>query len=180
VTPSRQMSPAQFKQALRVRSLFDTYVPGGEEVSNIVKAGVDGSIRATADQADIQGNAAFVESAAAGTPPGTPGNIANWQNMGDYLIWTVSGATPGTYAVTANVACPPGEEGSTFTVDVDGSVVTGTMPATKSWWDYVDISLGNVTITKSGTVMIVLKPTSKPSTHVGNLRYVTLTHPAPG
>jgi len=175
ITPAKKMSLASLRGLLHVRSLFDIGLPGGDPESNIVTAKLDGSIRATADQAEIEGNAAFVESPVAGTPPGTPGNIANWQNMGDYLQWTVKGAKPGTYSVTANVACPPGEEGSTFTVDVDGSVVTGTMPATKSWWDYVDISLGTVTISKSGTIMILLKPTSKPSTHVGNLRYLKLT-----
>ena len=177
VTPAAHLSPAAFAKALRVRSLFDTYLPGAlSEQSNIVMPSPDGTIKATADQADIEGNTAFVETPdPARTGLGAPHNIANWTDMHDYLQWTVKGARPGTYDVTANVGCPPEEAGSTFTVDVDGSKVKGTMPPTADWWTYTTIDLGTVTITKSGTILIVLTPTSKPSTHVGNLRWVTLT-----
>jgi beta-mannosidase len=166
VAPSAKTSLAQVRKALRVRSLYDTYLPG-EDQSSYTFAQPDGTVVATADKAEIEGNTAFVES-------GTPDNIGNWSDIHDYLEWTVKGAKPGTYSVTANVASPPDEGGSRFTLDIGGSKVTGVVPTTASWWTYTDLDLGTVTIAKGGTIQIVLTPTSKPSPHVMNLRTITI------
>jgi hypothetical protein len=166
VTPSSKLSLASFRKALRIRSLYDTYDQTVDQSAYVAPA-ADGSIVATADTADIEGVAAYLED-------GKPGNIGNWSNVNDYLQWTVKGAKAGTYSVTVNVACPPGEEGSTFVVDVGGSQVKGVVPATKDWWTYTDVNLGKITIANPGDIPIVVRPISKPSAHVMNLRAVTL------
>lgn len=166
VTPSAKTSLAQVRKVLRARSLYDTYLPG-EDQSSYTFAAPDGTIVATADKADIEGNTAFVES-------GKPDNIGNWSDIHDYLQWTVKGAKPGTYSVTASVASPPSEGGSRFTLDIGGAKVEGVVPTTADWWTYTDLDLATVTIAKGGTIQIVLTPTSKPSPHVMNLRTITI------
>lgn len=166
VKPKAKVGLAQFRKALRVRSLFDTYAPG-VGANPVVKPLPDGRIVATADEAEMLGDGFILEV-------GTPSNVGNWQNVGDRLRWTVVGAKPGTYAVAATVAIPANEAGSTFTVSVDGNALSGVVPGTKSWYDYVTIPLGTVRVDAAG-YRIELTPKTKVSTHVMNLRAITLT-----
>jgi len=166
VQPSAKTSLTQVLKALRVRSLYDTYLPGTVGTP-VTKAAPDGSILATADDADITGNAAIVES-------GTPDNIGDWADVHDYAQWTVTGAKPGTYSVTMNISCPPGVEGSKFVLDIAGKQLNGTVPSTPGWTSYADMSLGNVTISQAGTIKITLTPTSMATDRIMNLRTITL------
>lgn len=167
VNPARKTSVEAIRKALRVRSLFDTYLPGTEANPTTTQE-ADGRILATADKAEIVGEGAVLEA-------GTPSNIGNWTNVGDSLRWKLRGAKPGIYSVVANVSIPKDEAGSTFDVEVDGTHVTGTVPGTNGWTDYVDISLGTVTIKPSGETFITLKPTKMVKGHVMNLRTLVLT-----
>lgn len=167
VKPAKKTSLDGVRRALQVRSLFDTYLPGIEP-NPITTPEPDGRILATADKAEIVGDGAVLEV-------GTPSNVGNWTNVGDSLRWKLRNAKPGVYAVTANVSIPMDEAGSTFDVEVDGARVTGTVPGTKSWTDYVDIPLGTVTIKATDEVFITLKPTKMVKGHVMNLRSLTFT-----
>jgi beta-mannosidase len=171
VTPAAKTSPAQFKAALKTRSLYDTYSQQ-EDQSLIVKPLADGSVVATAEMAEIDANAAYLEDF-------TPRNIGNWSNVNDNLLWTLKGVTPGTYHVIVNLSCPSGEEGSRYTIDIAGAKVSGVVPSTGAWTTYVDVDLGTVAIARTGKIAMTLTPTSKPSTHVMNLRSVTLRPATP-
>ncbi|RYG36185.1 hypothetical protein EON81_10520 [bacterium] len=166
VKPHGKTTLEAVRSALRVRSLYDTYLPG-TEANPVTRPQSDGRIVATADNAEILGDGAILET-------GTPSNIGNWQIPSDSLRWTVRDAKPGIYTVRATVSIPENEAGSTFEVEVEGSRVIGTVPGTKSWTDYVEIELGTVTLTKGGNVTINLRPTSKKGDHVMNLRTLTL------
>ncbi|BDI34197.1 beta-mannosidase [Capsulimonas corticalis] len=166
VAPSAKTTLAQVQKALRVRTLFDTYLPTAD-ATPVVTADANGEVALSAFSAQMIGDTFVLET-------GTPDNIGNWSDPHDYLQWTVKNAKPGTYAMTANVSSPPDEGGSQFVVDVAGAQVTGTVPTTASWTTYTDLPLGTVTIAKSGTISISLKPTTKPSVHVMNLRTLTL------
>jgi len=166
VKPAVKTSRGQFLKALKARSLHDTYLLT-EDTSMLVKPAADGTVVATAAKAEIDANAAFLEDF-------KPQNIGNWSNVNDNLLWTLKGVKPGTYSVIVNLSCPPGEEGSHYTVDVAGSKVNGVVPNTNAWTTYIDVDLGTVQITKNGTIKMTLQPTTKPSVHVMNLRSVTL------
>jgi len=166
VRPWAGCSLGQFRKALRVRSLFDTYLPG-EEAVPITRPGSDGTIVASAENAEILGDGAFVET-------GNPSNIGNWSLVTDRLRWTLDGVKPGSYRVSATVAIPDQEAGSTFDVSVGSSRLSGTVPGTGGWYTYRDISLGTVTVSSGGRLTITLTPTSKPHDHVMNLRHITL------
>ena len=127
----------------------------------------DGTVVATADDADVDGDAAL--------EIGAPNNIGTWADPKTSLLWTVKGFQPGTYAVSVNVACPSDEAGSKFVVNVAGQEVSGIVPATPGWTNYVDLPLGSVTVTQFGAITIALRPTNMAHTRVMNLRSLTLT-----
>jgi len=161
-----QGSLIKFASSLQVRSLIDTFAPGTQAVT-MVHALADGSILATADDAEIVGDGPILEG-------GNPSNIGNWTDPGDWLRWAVADAKPGTYRVQASVSIPANEAGSRFTMSVDGSEVTGIVPGTPGWTDYVTISLGTVRVSHSGQIEVTLKPTNMPHEHVMNLQSVLL------
>jgi len=167
VRPAHPVALAKFRSLLRVRSLFDTYLPG-DEPNPIVHPKANGVLDLTADDAEIMGDGAVLET-------GTPSNIGNWQKVEDGLRWTVKDAKPGNYAVTATVSIPDNEAGSTFSVEIEGRQVTGTVPATGSWTTYRTIPLGHLRIEKGGVVTVSLKPTKLVRGHVMNLRSIVLT-----
>lgn len=167
VKPAAKTSLAAIRKALRVRSLYDTYLPGTEP-NPVTKAEPSGRIVATADTAEIVGDAAIVEI-------GAPSNVGNWTKVDDGLRWIVRDAKPGDYKVTASVSIPNEEAGSTFDVIVDGQKVTGTVPGTGGWTTYQTIDLGTLRIDKTGTLTIELKPTKLVKGHIMNLRSLTFT-----
>jgi beta-mannosidase len=167
VKPSGRTSVEGLRKALKVRSLFDTFEPGSEP-DPFTRPEADGRIILIADMAEIPGNSPALEI-------GAPSNLGAWYNAGDVVSWSVKGAKPGGYDLVANVSIPADEAGTEFTVDVDGSRVTGKVPPTKGWTDYVDVNLGRVRVSKEGTIQVVLNPTKKPHGHVMNLRSLTLT-----
>jgi len=167
VKPARRMSLQEVRNALCVRSLFDTYAPGTEALA-VVRPSANGSIVAAADSAEIAGDAAILE-------PGPPANIGNWVHVEDSLRWSVSIPKPGRYTVTAIVAVPDSEAGAGFDVSLGASHVTGTVPPTGGWFTYKTISLGVLEATKAGVQTLTLTPSSRPHDHVMNLRSVTLT-----
>ena len=68
-----------------------------------------------------------------GSPVGETGNTVGWNQAGEWLEYTVSVATSGSYDVTARVAAPAA--GGTLHVEVDGTRLgaSAAMPATGSW-----------------------------------------------
>ncbi len=167
VRPTGPTTLAAMRAALHLRSLFDTYAPG-TEANPVVTAAADGTVVATADDADIQGNGPALEI-------GSPSNIGSWRSTDNALRWTVRGAKTGTYAVTALVSAPASDAGGTYEIEVEDRRLSGTVPVTKGWTDYVTVELGKVTIAKDGATTIVVRPLTKPHDNLMNLRSITLT-----
>lgn len=167
VTPMGKATLDQLRSALTVRSLYDTYLPGTEAYP-FVQAEPSGRVVATAEDADIRGEGPVLEV-------GTPSNIGNWRSTNNSLVWTVRGAKAGTYEVTALVSCAPSDAGGTYEVEVEGQKLSGVVPATKSWTDYVTVTLGTVKIAQDGVTTITMRPLTKPHDNLMNVRSVTLT-----
>jgi beta-mannosidase len=167
VAPTRPATLAQIRRALQVKSLFDTYLPGGNP-EPVVTPNPDGSIVATAEQSEVIGDNV------AGQEFSNPADIGNWQDINDSVHWWVKGVSPGTYNVVIDLSCPPGEEGSAFSVTVGNQSVNGVVPATAGWTDYRKVRLGTITLNVPGEIQILVKPLTKPSVHVMNIRSITL------
>ncbi|MCW3062353.1 MAG: glycoside hydrolase family 2 protein [Capsulimonas sp.] len=166
LTPAKKTDLAHIQKALQVRSLYDTYVPGAPATLTVTPK-PDGTIVATADDADVDGDAAL--------EIGAPNNIGTWADPKTSLLWTVKDVKSGAYTVSMNVACPADEAGSKFVVDVAGQELPSAVPTTGGWTTYIDLPLGTVNVTNSGTIKITLKPTNMQHTRVMNLRSLTLT-----
>ena len=169
IVPAQKISLAQARNSVRVRSLFDTYLPGAE-VYPTVKPDGNRWMVLTADEAEIDGDGATLE-------PGTPSNIGTWLNVDTSLRWAIREEKAGEYDVTAIISAPPSDAGAAFELAVDGSRLAGTVPATKDWKDYIEIKLGKVTVSKDGNISIVLRATSMPHDRIMNLRSITLRPP---
>jgi beta-mannosidase len=171
LVPAQKISLARARNSVRVRSLFDTYLPG-VEASPIIRPDDHGRLVMKADDAEIEGEGATLE-------PGTPSNIGTWLNIDTSLRWTIREAEAGEYDVTAIISAPQSDAGAAFELAVDKSRLAGTVPATKDWKDYVEIKLGRVTVSKDGNISISLRATSMPHDRIMNLRSITLTPTKP-
>jgi beta-mannosidase len=165
VALSAQMSLAQLTGRLKIRSLFDTYVP--ETSDHSVQSSVDGSIIATAEKAEIIGTSAKLE---AGNPP----NIGGWSDRGDELDWSLNLTHPGTYHVLIDLACPAGVEGSEIAVTAGGQQASGVVPVTGGWFKFKVVDLGTLNVEEAGPTSLSLRAIKMPHGNVMNLRSITL------
>ncbi len=101
------------------------------------------------------------------------GYDVGWAGAGEWLNYTVSVATAGTYQLTARVASPG--TGGTFHVEADGVDVTGAMrvPATGGWQTYQNVTIP-VTLNAGAQVLRVVLDTNGASGAVGNFNYILL------
>ena len=71
--------------------------------------------------------------------------IGSWTDAKDYVTWKLSVPRPGRYRVDVSYACPPGDEGSHFTVGLDGGAkLAGNVKATQGDRDFRSDSLGEL------------------------------------
>jgi beta-mannosidase len=168
VAPHHRYTLRQISNALKVRSLFDTYRAGDDYRAPVVSQASDGSVTATAEDAEILGDTAILEA-------GTPGNIGNWSDPADRLQWTIKDLQPGDYAVTIDLSSPPHGGGSRFEVSIGDQTTEGVVPETENWTSYRDVQIGALHVGKGGAAKLILTPQSKMTTHVMNLRRIVLT-----
>ncbi|MBV9851400.1 MAG: alpha-L-fucosidase [Armatimonadetes bacterium] len=132
----------------------------------------DGSYQLTAEDADVHGGTAKLESSGGGS------DIGYWTDAKDTVSWTLSvpAARAGEYRATLEYACEPGSEGSTLALQVDdgNSGVTGTVAKTAGWGDYQTAALGGALTLPAGAHVLRVVPTAKPGLAVMNLRRITL------
>jgi alpha-L-fucosidase len=138
------------------------------ETTNAILPAADGTLTLNAQDADILGTSARLETR------GDHSCIGYWTNAGDRVRWLASITRPGTYGIEATFACQPGDEGSTYAVSVGDQQVTGTVTATKDWDTFQTVSLGPVHLDKPGTCTVLVTPTRMPAGAVMNLRSVVL------
>jgi predicted secreted protein len=94
--------------------------------------------------------------------------------VGTSLIWSIHVAKPGKYRVELNYSLVDSCEGSKVAISVGDQTVKAKPKPTKAWTDYKTGNAGEVTISKSGDLPVVIKPISKPYGYVMNLRSVAL------
>ena len=146
--------------------------PVVKETERIFSPQPDGTFLLKASDATLEGDTIQVEG------NGDATNVGFWTNVEDSLHWKVQApaAAAAQYGVKVEYACQPGNEGSTFTLRVDGkdSGVSGTVTKTTGWTDYQTMTLdGTLTLTP-GPHVLQVHPRTKPGGAVMNLRQITL------
>ena len=127
----------------------------------------DGRIVLTARDARVSGERAKLES--------HPGNhrIGFWSNPADTVTWTRKLTRWGAYTVrlTFSTATAAGTE---IEVALGDARLTGTLPATGSWYRYATLPLGRVVLPAAGDLEITVRCTKLVGAAVMNLKAVTL------
>jgi len=102
-------------------------------------------------------------------------NIGYWVEPSDWVSWDVKISGAGAFDVDLTYACPDGNDGSEFAVEVAGGKVEGKVEATGSWSEFKTFRVGSLTVEKPGRYTLSVKPTKMPGYAVMNLRSVVLT-----
>jgi len=139
------------------------------EISQIIKPGADGAIVLKAVDAEILGQSAQYEQG------GDKDNIGFWTHQEDYVAWRCEAPKAGKYSVEVTYACPEENEGSQFTVGLEGGAKVGSrVKATGSWTAFKPEALGEIEL-PAGKQTVAVRATTMPRGAVMNLQRVKLT-----
>lgn len=139
------------------------------EVAPAMQAGADGAFVLKAVDAEIHGQTAQYEQG------GDKDNIGFWTRQEDYVTWLCRVPKAGKYSVEVTYACPAENEGSQFTVGLEGGAkVGGQVKATGSWTAFKPEALGEIEL-PAGKQTVAVRATTMPRGAVMNLQRVKLT-----
>ncbi len=85
-------------------------------------------------------------------------NIGYWTSEHSWVSWDVEISKPGTYTITALAGTPA--KGSTLNIEMGGQHIAATIQQTGDYNQYGEMTLGNVTINKTGKYTITLRPSA--------------------
>lgn len=100
-------------------------------------------------------------------------NLGWWQRANDHAIWTIEAARPGRYRVEFDFACARSDAGESFLVSAGPSKLTGRVPSTGTWDDYVTKSFGFIQLA-GGVDELVIRSVGDPKRAMIDLRTVRL------
>jgi len=101
-------------------------------------------------------------------------NIGNWGNLDTTVSWQIVPASAGAYEVIVVQALGDGLSGSRYAVEVAGARLEGVVKGTRGWTDYVEVSLGQVSIPAGPQTLTVRGLSLAGDRCVMNLREVRL------
>lgn len=134
----------------------------------VVHQADDGTIALAAVDANLHGNRIKYEM----------GNdkkcIGYWDDEHDWADWDIQIDKPGKFEVSVSSACPTDLAGSKYVVAAGAEKVNGEVKETGDWSKFATEKLGAIEIPKAGRASIAIKVTSKPGSHVMNLRQIEL------
>jgi len=131
-----------------------------------VQVGADGSWNLSAEEAVVRGSSARFEEAHRA--------IGFWTNPADQVVWNLDVEQRGDFEVELEYACAPGSQGAEFAVEIGGTTLTGSVPATKGWGDFVRMPLGRASLVTVGSQAVAVRVTKMPNGAVMNLRSIKL------
>jgi alpha-L-fucosidase len=97
-------------------------------------------------------------------------NLGYWDNPLDIVQWNVELA-PGKYELTAWVAS---EQATSLEVDAAGARTFAPVPATGGWEKFVELRLGELTVSQGGKMKVTARAHNPATWHALNLRKITL------
>ena len=146
--------------------------PVVSEPEVLIGAGKSGEYTLGADDAVLDGSEIKVQDS------GDNANIGFWTNPNDSVTWKINTLKAGStvFGVQLSVACPPGVEGSTFEILLDGKTtgLVGTVAKTQGWNNFEPMTLSGNLELFPGKHSIQLKVKKMPNYAVMNLRQVLL------
>lgn len=135
-------------------------------VEMLLGQAADRSVALDAADADVEGHTARYES--------DKKAIGFWTDSKDKVAWAFRLEKPGRFAVDVTLACEPGNEGTAFEVAAGTERVSGIVPATKGWSDFITLNLGEIELNEPGKVKVVVRVAKMATSAVMNLRSVRL------
>ena len=127
----------------------------------------NGSITFDARDAEVKGNSAHYEDAKKA--------IGFWTDANDVVSWDFKATKPGTYKLTAEIACDKDSAGSLVSAFFENQERQFVVKSTGDWSKFETVDLGTITIREAGPAKISIKARMKPGYAVMNLRSLKLT-----
>ena len=111
------------------------------------------------------------------TSDGGSGYNVGWSSPGEWLNYSVSVATAGTYDLEVRVASPG--SGGTFHIEVNGTNVTGplSVPSTGGWQTWATVRKTGIALTAGTQVWRLVMDAKGGSTSVGNFNFIRVIGP---
>ncbi|WCJ58808.1 alpha-L-fucosidase [Fontisphaera persica] len=147
-------------------------IAGQPEVTALAPAitqAADGTLTLKAEDAEIIGRTARLETKAGGVP-----NIGFWSNVKDRVEWTAKITRPGTFAVEVHYACAP-NCGGQYALLAGNQKLEVSVAPTKDWSDFVTAKIGQLKLESAGAVTFTVQPLKRQGEGLMNLRSVKLT-----
>ena len=104
--------------------------------------------------------------------------IGVWVNPTDYVSWDFSVERAGNYLVEMTVGCAPGQEGSTYVLEVGDAKLTGKVRVTGNWRTFTIEQLGILEL-KTGQQTLIVRPVEIAKGALMNIKRIELrqVHP---
>ncbi|EDY20616.1 hypothetical protein CfE428DRAFT_1813 [Chthoniobacter flavus Ellin428] len=147
--------------------LNNTMLRAAEQAGQSIKQADDGSVTLGAAEVKIEGPNAQLEG-------GEVKDIMWWTSADTTLRWTASVRMPGHYRVELTYAIIGNNNGSPLTITIGDQIVKAVPRAGSGFNDYQTGTAGEVTISKSGDLPVIVKPLSKSHEFVITIRSVCL------
>ena len=163
------VSPAQMRDLiayLQTRGTQPKNLAGNHP--RTIRQGEDGSIRLTAEAAEVYGPSLIFESANQ--------NLGNWHSPDDLAKWTFTVNRPGEYTLSMEWACADESAGNRFRYQMGQQTRTSTVGGTaeNTWSRYHTIFVDEVSL-ESGTHRIEIRPVGELHNALMDLRGLLLT-----
>ena len=126
-----------------------------------------GVLTLSADGATLHGTGLATET------QGGKRDIGSWNDPTDSASWEAQFSTPGTYAVSADVASVA--DGSEFILEAAGQQLSGTAPQTGGYDKFQVIPLGKIEVKQPGSIVVTVRPRGAATWKAINLSSVVFT-----
>jgi hypothetical protein len=99
--------------------------------------------------------------------------IGYWVNPDDYVSWDFSVEKTGDYIVEMTAGCDPGQEGSTYAIEVGETKLIGTVHKTGNWRTFAIEQIGKLHL-EQGDQTLIVRPVKMAKNAVMNIKRVAL------
>jgi alpha-L-fucosidase len=138
--------------------------PDVDSTNAMVRAGADGVIDLSAEDATLNGSQLQMEG----------DHIGYWTNATDTISWDVIAPAAGDYAVQITYACDDRAAGSEYVITAGDSTASGSILPTGSWGSFVTKASGQLHL-KAGPQRVTVSAVSMPRGAVMNLKELRLS-----
>ena len=154
------MKPSDFTAVFRITGLKGLVWDG------MIYPGTDGSISLGISPAGRHGAQYDV------VPSGKIIHTAGWNSPLGFISWNINVPRPGNFEFIVNSSAAAGT--SEIAIEVGDMITKGNIPATASWEEYRNVTIGKVLIKQAGPVTVKFHSNDPKTWKALNLASVTL------